>query len=76
MSTEPREPAQLRELRTQLITDPELVEAIAGRLEMFPPAPLDPDRVVRCSPVNVDRAIARMLAAAEWGELWRVEVVQ
>jgi len=70
------EPQQLRDFRAQLAVDPQLVDLILARPELFRPVPPEPERVIRCSLANVDGAIARMLAAAEWGELWRVEITQ
>jgi hypothetical protein len=75
MPANPREPEQQRELRHELEANPALVEAIIGRPDLFPPAPTEPDRVIRCSPANVDRGVASVLArAAVWREAWVVEI--
>jgi hypothetical protein len=68
-----REPQQLRDLRAQV--DLALADAIMARPDVCPPAPVEPGRVIRTSPENVEAAICRALArAVVWRELWRVEV--
>jgi hypothetical protein len=69
------EPSQLRDFRVKLAVDPEVVDLILGRPDLFPPVPPEWERLIRCALANVDRAVARMMAAAERGELWRVEIV-
>ena len=55
---------QLRDLQTQLITHPELVERIMGHPELFPPAPGEPERLIRCSPGTAERAACWVMAVA------------
>jgi len=53
---------------------PALAEGILARL---PPVEVEPERVIRCSPENADRAICRALARAVVdGNLWRLEVTK
>jgi hypothetical protein len=60
--------------KRMLVTDPALVDAVLNEL---PPVPKEPERVIRCSPRNLERAICRALArAAIQGELWRIEVTR
>jgi len=41
------------------------------------PPPVEPERIIRCSHGNLERAICRAFARCrEWGEFWRVEVVE
>ena len=69
------EPSQLRDFRAQV--DLALADAIMARPDAFPPAPVEPEHVIRTSPENVEPAICRALArAVAWRELWRVEVVE
>jgi hypothetical protein len=57
----------------ELLANPELVEYIMREL---PPVTEEPERVIRCSAQNVERAVCRALArAVAWGECWRVELV-
>ena len=67
-------PAQLGEFEHQLSQDPALVEEI---LQTLPPVEVERERIIRCSPENLERAICRAFARCrEWGEHWRIEVIE
>jgi hypothetical protein len=47
------------------------VDLILSRPDIFPAVTTEPDRVIRCSPTNVDRVITRTMPRAKvLGELW------
>lgn len=59
-----------------LLTDPRLADLILARPDIFPSAQDEPDRIIRCSAENADRAICRALARGLISlEVWRVQVV-
>lgn len=71
------EPAQLRDFRAEFQRDAALAARVMACPDVFPPARLEPERVIRTSRENAERAVCRALArAAVWGELWRVEIVE
>ena len=64
--------AELARFERELLADPALSRRVLRRL---PPAPAEPERVIRCCRQTVDLAIARALAkAVVLGKLWRVEI--
>lgn len=70
------ESSQLRDFRAQSQSDPALADAVMACSDAFPPAHLEPERVIRTSRENAERAVCRALArAALWRELWRVEIM-
>jgi hypothetical protein len=72
--TRGREPAQLRELRAELRGNPALADLILATLRMVPE---EPERVLRCSGENAERAVCRALALADVRrEVWRVEILE
>lgn len=63
---------QLESFEHELLADPALVERILATL---PPVEDEQERIIRCSPENLERAICRAIARCrERGEFWRVEV--
>lgn len=79
MGSDPRgrQPQQLGELRAEIQANPALADVILARPDVFPPASLESERVIRCSRENAERAVCRALAeAAISRELWRVEIVE
>jgi hypothetical protein len=68
------EPEQQRQFGAELQQD----SALCGRvLETLPPVEVEPKRIIRCSPENIERAICRAFARCrEWGEFWKIEVVE
>lgn len=69
-ATTPQQLAFERELSQH----PQLVERI---LRELPPVQIEPERVIKCSPENIERATCRAVARCrEWGEHWLIEVVE
>ena len=59
----------------ELHKDPELCRHILADPHSFPPIPREPERIIKTSPENLERAICRSVARCrEWGEFWKVEV--
>lgn len=57
-----------------LLADLTLADAVLEDEMRFPPVPVEPERVIRCSPENVERAVCRAFArCSEWGQFWKVE---
>lgn len=68
------QPEQLRRFKWELVQRQTLVERV---LRELPPVEFGGERVIRCSPENVGRAICRAFARCrEWGEFWLIEVVE
>ena len=66
--------AQQAAFKRALVGDQALVDAV---LNEIPPVLEEPERLIRCSPENLERAICRALArAAIWGECWKIEIVR
>ena len=66
--------ADLQRFERELAADPALAERVSHRL---PLAEIESDRVIRCSPESIDRAICRAIAKAAFlGELWHIEVTE
>lgn len=67
----------LSEIESQLRKNPALVDAILSRPEAFPALQREPERIIRTSSANIQRAIARAFARCrERGEFWRIEVIE
>jgi hypothetical protein len=66
----------LSRFERELIADPELVEVILSRSDVFPPPPPEPKPIpIRCDEQSVDRAIARGAVVAVNGIESRIELV-
>ena len=64
--------AQLAAFERELVAVPALVERILTDLP-----PVEPERVIRCSEENLERAVCRAFARCRaWSEFWRVEVIR
>jgi hypothetical protein len=64
----------IADIERQILGAPELAEVILSDL---PLVEVPPERIIRCSPENLDKALARALAKCrEFGELWKVEIVE
>ncbi len=58
--------------RHALLADPALCDRI---LRELPPAPAEPERVIRCCRENAERAVCRAVApAAVRREVWRIQL--
>jgi hypothetical protein len=65
-------PEQVCRFECELAKNPALVERI---LQSLPPAPAQPERIIRCSRENVDLAICRALARVVVNaQPWRIEI--
>jgi hypothetical protein len=65
------QPEQLRRFERELRDDPELCDRIFAE---FAGAD-EEERIIKTSPQNADRAIARAIArAVELGGVWRIEI--
>jgi len=70
-------PARVASFEHQLAENQELVERILEDPAHFPPVPQSQERIIRCSPENIEQAICRQFARCrEWGEFWRIEVIE
>ncbi|HUZ47877.1 MAG TPA: hypothetical protein VMW54_14675 [Terriglobia bacterium] len=70
-------PARVASFERQLAENSELAERILSDSALFPPVPQSPERIIRCSPENLEQAICRQFARCrEWGEFWRVEITE
>jgi hypothetical protein len=62
------EPEQLRDFRARFQRNPALADAVLARPDVFPPAPLELERVlIRTDAVSVNPAIMRALEFAVEG---------
>lgn len=62
----------IADFERQILGAPVLAKVILWDL---PPVEVPPERIIRCSPESVDKALARALAKCrEFGELWKVEI--
>lgn len=67
-------PEQLLELQADLQRNPAITSRILRELEQVE---IEPERIIRCNPENIERAICRAFARCrEWGQFWKVEVVE
>lgn len=65
----------LARLEHELCDKPALVDLILSRPDVFQPVPTEPAKIIRCRKENIERAIARGFARANWGESWRIEAI-
>lgn len=66
-----------RRYKHEMAANPALVEQALRALPGLQPVPEEPERIIRCSRANTDRAISRAIVrAAVHAELWRVEIVE
>ncbi|HXH48175.1 MAG TPA: hypothetical protein VNM47_02275 [Terriglobia bacterium] len=67
-------PEQVARFQRELRGNPVLVEHV---LQGLPPAPPEPERIIKCSPESAEIAVCRALARAHvHGEFWRIEMVK
>lgn len=70
-------PDEMRRFCTELQHVPELADLILDDPVRFPLVEDWQEREIRCSKENLERAICRAVARCrEWGEFWKVEVVE
>ena len=67
--------SDLTRLEAELQNDPAQVDLILSQPDVFPAVQEDPERVIECSPANLQRALCRQIARCrEWGEFWETRI--